>query len=290
MKYAILTLGVLAASSAAVLIRMCDAPPLVIAAYRLGIASLLLLPIAGLKCRDEIKAIAGRDKVALLLSGFFLGLHFALWITSLSHTSVASSVLLVTTSPIFLGLGGRLILRESIDSQTGIGIVTSMIGTGVVTLADWGRGDHAFSGDLMALGGALAISGHLMIGRSQRQRLGLLAYITVVNTTAAISLVAMALALGYDLLGYDKGTYVLFVCLALGPQLLGHTSFNYSLKRVQPVVVALVLLAEPIGSAVLAYVVLGEAPGPSLVLGGAVILCGIGLAVWPRRSGSTQKA
>lgn len=282
--YVLLPLGVFAASSAAVLIRMCDAPPLVIAAYRLGIASVLLLPIAAVRCREEFKGIESRDRVALLLSGIFLGLHFALWITSLSYTSVASSVLLVTTSPIFLGLGGWLLLREKIDVQTGIGIATSLVGTGIVTMNDWGVGQHAFSGDVMALGGAVAISGHLMIGRHQRQQLGLIPYITVVNTTAAASLICISLAFGHDLFGYDNRTYMFFALLALGPQLLGHTSFNYALKRVPPVVIALALLAEPIGSAALAYVVLAESPGTSLFAGGAVILCGIGLAIWPRAS------
>ena len=282
--YVLLPLGVFAASSAAVLIRMCDAPPLVIAAYRLGIASVLLLPIAAFRCREEFKGIESRDRVALLLSGIFLGLHFALWITSLSYTSVASSVLLVTTSPIFLGLGGWLLLREKIDVQTGIGIATSLVGTGIVTMNDWGVGQHACSGDVMALGGAAAISGHLMIGRHQRQQLGLIPYITVVNTTAAASLICISLAFGHDLFGYDNRTYMFFALLALGPQLLGHTSFNYALKRVPPVVIALALLAEPIGSAALAYVVLAESPGTSIVAGGAVILCGIGLAIWPRAS------
>jgi len=288
MIYIILPLGVLAASSAAVLIRLCDAPPLVVAAYRLGIAAALLLPIATVRCRVELRAIEGRDKVALLSSGIFLGLHFALWVTSLSHTSVASSVLLVTTSPIFLGLGGWLLLREKIDIQTGVGIFASMLGTGIVTMNDWGVGHHAFTGDVMALGGAVAISGHLMIGRRQRQRLGLLAYITVVNTTAAVSLLLVAMVMGHDLLGYESRTYLFFALLALGPQLLGHTSFNYALKRVPPVVIALALLAEPIGSAVLAYVVLEEVPGVTLFAGGAVILGGIGLAVWPRNSGGER--
>ncbi|MDA0746059.1 MAG: DMT family transporter, partial [bacterium] len=165
MIYLLLGLAVCAASSAAVLIRLCDAPALVVAAYRLGIAACVVLPLSLMRCGNPLRNVSGRDRLALVSSGVFLGFHFAFWISSLSHTSVASSVLLVTTSPIFLGLGGWLLFRERVNWRTGVGIVVSLVGTAVVTVNDWGIGRHAFSGDVLALGAALAISGHLMIGQ-----------------------------------------------------------------------------------------------------------------------------
>ena len=122
-----------------------------------------------------------------------------------------------------------------------------------------------------------------MIGQRQRQRMDLLPYLAVVNTTAALALVGMVLVAGYPLTGYMDETYGYFLLLALGPQLLGHTTFNYALKRVPPVLIAILLLAEPIGSSVLAYLILGEVPGSTLFVGGGIILCGIGMAVWPKR-------
>ncbi len=284
MTYLILTFGVCASSSAAVLIRLCNAPPLVIAAYRLGISALLVLPLAAFGYRDQLRSGSSRDRLALLGSGIFLGLHFALWITSLSHTSVASSVLLVSISPVFVGLGGWLILKEPIGARMALGTAVSLLGTAIVTLADWGGDRHALSGDLLALSGAVAISGHLLIGRKQRQRLDLIPYIAIANTTAAAVLTLLALASRHAFTGYDGRTTLLFTLLALGPQLLGHTSVNYLLKRVSPSLIALVLLTEPIGASALAYLVLDEAPAPILVPGAAVILTGIALATWPGKA------
>ena len=133
MVYLILTLGICAASSAAVLIRLCDAPALIIAAYRLGIAACVVLPPGLVKYRTQLRACSPRDRLILLASGVFIGLHFAFWISSLSHTSVASSVLLVTTNPIFIGLGGWLILKEPIDARLAIGTVVSLLGAAIVS-------------------------------------------------------------------------------------------------------------------------------------------------------------
>ena len=280
----VLILGVCASSWAAVLIRLCDAPALVVAAYRLGIAAAIVLPLAILRHRRELGLLPSRDRLALLLSGALLGLHFAFWISSLYHTSVASSVLLVSTNPVWVGLGGWLLLKEPMGLRTALGTAVSLLGTAIVALAGWGTGQHAFTGDILALAGAVSVSGYLLIGRSQRQRLGLVPYVALVYTTAALVLLLLALGAGHTLTGYSGRTYLFFVLLALGPQLLGHSSLNYAVKHVSPAVVALALLAEPIGSSGLAYLVLGETPAPVLFLGAAVILTGIALAAWPRNS------
>ena len=277
MIYLALIFGVCASSSAAVLIRLCDAPALVIAAYRLGIAALVVLPMAAANHRPVL--LTGKDRVALLFSGVFLGLHFAFWITSLDHTSVASSVLLVNTNPIFVGLGGWLILKETTGPRLVTGTAVALLGSAAVTLGDWDQGQHALSGDLLAILGAVAVSGHLLIGRKQRQRLHLIPYIATVNTVAAVVLILLALTAGHAFTGYSLQTYLLFALLALGPQLLGHTSFNYALKRVSPSVIALILLSEPIASTTLAYLILHEAPPPAFFFGGPVILAGIFLAI-----------
>ena len=282
MTYLILALGICASSSAAVLIRLCEAPALVVAVYRLGMASVLILPFAVLRYSGQIRALPTRDRLALAGSGVLLGFHFAFWISSLSHTSVASSVLLVSTNPIWVGLGGWLLLKEGLSLRMAAGTAVALAGTVLVSLEDWGHGQHAFYGDALALAGAVAVSGYFLIGRRQRQRLGLIPYIAVVYTTAAVVLLALALAAGHSLTGYDDRTYVFFALLALGPQLLGHSSFNYALKRMPPALIALALLAEPIGASALAYLVLDEMPTAVLFLSAAVILTGIATAAWPR--------
>jgi len=245
------------------------------------ISSALVLPFAASGLRRTLRDATPADRRALVLSGLCLGLHFALWITSLRHTSVASSVLLVSTNPLWVGLGGWLVLGERVERRTVLGTLTALVGTAIVSAGDWGRGEHALGGDLLALAGAAAVSGYLLIGRQQRQRLALLPYTTVVYSTAAVALGLLALLAGNAFTGYPRETYLLFGLLALGPQLLGHGSFNYALSRVSPGVVALALLAEPIAASALAYAVLGEAPGALLAVGAVVILGGIGAAVWP---------
>lgn len=282
MTYLILLLGICASSSAAVLIRLCNAPALVIAAYRLGIASALILPLAALRYSAQIRTLPAKDRLALAASGVLLGFHFAFWISSLSHTSVASSVLLVSTNPIWVGLGGWLLLKEGLSLRTAAGTAVALAGTALVSLEDWGHGQHAFYGDALALAGAMAVSGYLLIGRRQRQRLDLIPYIAVVYTTAAMVLWLLALAAGHSLTGYDDRTCLFFVLLALGPQILGHSSFNYALKRMPPALIALVLLVEPIGASALAYLVLDERPTAALFLSAAIILTGIATAAWPR--------
>lgn len=281
----VLSIGLLAASSAAVLIRLCDAPALVIAAYRLSISSVVLLPLGVIRHRREVTALSRQHGLAVLVSGLCLALHFALWITSLAHTSVANSALLVTTNPIFVGIGAWLIFKERVDSGLIAGTVVAFIGTLIVSAGGQGVGELALLGDALALAGAIAMSGHLLIGRRARATAPLLAYITPVNTLAALILVVACVVQDLPLAGYDSSTYVLFAAIALGPQLIGHSSFNYALRHVTPSVVALVLLAEPVFSTILAYFVLGEVPPGSIYLGGPIILSGIAIAVRPSRDG-----
>jgi drug/metabolite transporter (DMT)-like permease len=274
----ILILGVASASCAAILVRLCDAPPLVIAAYRTGISACLVLPLAILKYRNSISATTPRERIAVLLGGISLGVHFAFWITSLFHTSVASAVFLVSTNPIFVALGAWIVLKERMGLAQAAGTAVALAGAGAVAYNDLGSGEHGPFGDLLALAGAAAMSAYLLIGRAQRPKLGLVTYLTGVYSTAAALLVLLTWAEGHPFTGYSGQTYLLFLLLALIPQLLGHGSLNYVLRRVSPSIVALALLAEPIGSTVLAYVVLDETPTFPLMAGFAVILAGIGLA------------
>ncbi len=279
-NYLILSAGVLMSSSAAVLVRLCNAPALIIATYRLGISSLVVLPLAIFKSGKQLVSGRNTDRIALICSGIFLAIHFAFWISSLDHTSVASSAVLVNTIPIFVGLGGWLILKEKITRRLTIGTAVAFAGAAIVTLVDWEEG-HGFFGDLLAVGGAITVSGHLLISRKQRQRLNLLPYLGIVNTVGAVVLIALSISAQHEFFGYDDRTYLLFTLLAIGPQLLGHTSFNYVLKRISPSVVALALLGEPIGAALLAYVVLDEAPSSAFFIGAPIIFSGILLATLP---------
>ncbi len=266
-------IGIVAISTASILIKLCDAHPLAIAAYRLGLASLLLSPVA-LSQRRYGKILRGRWKL-LFLTGLFLGFHFIFWIASLKYTSVASSVVIVSTNPIFVGLGSYLLLKERVATLTILGILLSITGAVIIALSDFALSTHAGLGDLLALGGAVMASGYLIVGRRLRREMDLIAYIFPVYSASAVVVLLVGLAAGVSFFGYSSRTYTLFLMLAIIPQLIGHSTFNWALKFFSASTVAVLILGEPIGSILLAYWILGETLSPWKAAGGICILAGI---------------
>ncbi len=277
-RLGLLALGVVAISCAAVLIRLADAPPLAVAVFRLGIASAVLLPCALIRARRELRALLHEWWPSLFAAGLLLALHFALWIASLSQTSVASSVVLVTTTPLFVALASWLLFKERLKRGTFVGIAVSLGGAMLIGYAGMVRGGTALSGNLMALGAALAMAGYLLIGRRVRPRAGLLAYATAVFTVAAGALLVAAVVSGTPLAGYSAGAYAAMVALALVPQLVGHMSLNWALRFLPATMVTVAVLGEPVGASFLAWLALREAPTGLELTGGALILAGIALA------------
>ena len=291
----VLAFGILAVSTASIFIRSAQeyAPSLVIAAYRLTIASLVLAPFAISRRRGELKAL-NRNAIGLaLLSGLFLALHFATWITSLEFTTVASSAVLVATVPLWVALLSPFTLKEPVTRYVWMGMGLAMIGGIVVGLSDtcqWSGGGlvcppateffkgKAFIGDMLALAGALMGAGYIVIGRRLRPNLSLLGYIFVVYSMAAVVLVILMFSAGLPATGYPPVAYLWFVLLALGPQLLGHSSFNWALKYLSAAYVSISLLGEPIGSTILAYFILDEVPSGIKIFGAILILSGIYVA------------
>jgi drug/metabolite transporter (DMT)-like permease len=274
----ILALGVICVSSAAIFIRLAEAPPLVIAAYRLCLAALVIAPIALVRSKKEILGLSGLQVLWALLSGLLLALHFGLWIASLDYTSVASSVVLVTASPVFVAIVSYLLLKERISAVTQIGIVVCFIGAGVIGYVNWNTGSSSFFGAALAFLGAIAVSGYMIIGRSLRQKMGLLTYIFLTYSAAGIFLLIAVAAFRQPLGGYSGGTYLMFLLLALVPQVLGHTALNWSLKYISATLITVAILGEPVIATLLAYLVLGEVPKAVEIMGGLIILGGIYIA------------
>jgi len=295
----VLFAGVLMAASASILIRQAQQlgmPSPLIAALRLGFAALVLLPIALLRARAELRQLSGRELGLGIGAGAFLGAHFFSWILSLEYTSVASSVAMVTTSPLWLALAAWL-MRERLSPLIWVGIFFTMLGSVVIGFSDssGSNGSNALLGDALALLGAIAIAGYFLIGRTLQRRLSTLAYVWLVYTSAAVFLAIAALAAGdagnhagagslarlniVTILGYPLLAYLLTLGLALGPQLLGHTALNWSLRHLSPTFVAVATLGEPIGSALLALLIFGQQFQPLQLLGFVVLLVGILIAV-----------
>lgn len=272
----VLTVGIISISTAAVLIKLCDdAAPAVIAAARMAVATLVLAPGALLVRGRRGLAVPAYAVRYLLLAGVFLAAHFYFWITSLKHTSVMSSVVIVTTNPIFIGIASYFLFGERIHRRLIAGIVLAAAGGVLMAFADAQRAPGTLYGDLLALCGAVMASGYLLVGRKLRKDVDVLAYVTPVYAVAAVVLVGVVLATRQPLLGYRANTYVYFILLALVPQLLGHGSLNWALRYTSATIVAIFILGEPVGSTIFAYFVLGETVTAGQLFGGALILVGI---------------
>ena len=244
-----LLIAILATSTASLFIRFAQdegAPSLVIAAVRLTIATFILAPIALLRYRAELKSLTHRDLTLGIISGIFLAIHFATWISSLEYTSVASSVVFVSTGPLWVAILSPLLLNERLTRVAIIGLVLALVGGTVIGLADacvWNNGlqcpelsqimqGRAMYGNFLALCGALAVSGYLIIGRKVRAKLSLIPYIFLVYGVSAIVLNIFMLASKQSPFGYSASAYGWIVLLAVIPQLIGHSMFNWLLNEV----------------------------------------------------------
>ena len=273
--YLMLGIGVLATSFAAIFIRLADAPPLFIAAGRLSVAAAVLAPFAVSRGAPELRALTRRDVVFALASGIFLALHLALWISSLQYTSVASSLALVTTSPLWVALASLVFLRERLKLAAVAGTFAAFVGGLVIGGGDFQSGGTALLGDGLALGGGIAVAAYFLFGRRLRAHLSLLTYVAVVYSVAALCLLAAVLLSGVPPACCSVQTYAMIVLLAVVPQLLGHSSYNFALKHVSATAVSVATLGEPIGSTLLAALILLEMPPVTALAGGALVLAGI---------------
>lgn len=270
---AVLAAGLIAVSFGAILIRLSQSPSLVIAAWRMIIASAILLPFGGVRAGR----LAGKGVGLSLLAGLFLALHFGFWIESLQHTTVASSVVLVDTNPIFVAIFS-LFLGERPSARLWQAITLSVVGGGLIGWGDFALGGEALIGDSLALLGAMMASGYLLVGRVARKHVCLLPYVTTTYAAAAC-LLLLGVALS-PVPVLPRGMDWLWISLlALGPQLMGHTSYNWALRRLPASAVAVVTLGEPVGATLLAYLMFGEGIGPVQGLGMMLVLAGIARAL-----------
>lgn len=273
--YAVLALAVLMISTSAILAKLSTVPPPVLAAYRLGLAVLLMLPFYPLWGRGMRARLSRRDWLYALLAGFFLAWHFVVWFASLRYTSVASSTVLVTLQPLFSLVGAYWLFGERVGRRALAGVALTLAGSLLIGWGDVRVGGMAFWGDVLALLGAALVTAYWLIGQHVRQRLSLYAYTLLVYASSTLWLVGYAVVGGYPLFPYPMREWVLFFLLALLPTLLGHTLMNWLIRWVSANVISMSILGEPVGAAFLAYWVFGEVPTWTQFLGAALILGGI---------------
>lgn len=276
--YMVLAGGILAISTGAIFARLADAPALVTAAYRVGLASLILVPLACIKSWDELRNLSARDIRGVVLAGLFLALHFATWISSLKYTSIANSVVMVNMSPLWVGLLAPFFLKEKIRRATVIGIVLSITGCLIIGSSDLVAGGHSLWGDFLAIIGGLCLAAYLMAGKQLRARLSLLSYVALCYGTAAVVLWFIVLSAGLQIYGFTNQTLAAFWGMAIVSQVVGHSCYNWALRYCSASLVALSLLGEPVGSTILAYFLFQEGLTLLKICGGLLIMTGIYLA------------
>jgi drug/metabolite transporter (DMT)-like permease len=292
----VLVVAVLATTYSGPIVRFAAAPALAIAFWRLA----LVLPVTGaLAVWDERpdgrRAAAdpadpragGAPRAALPLmavAGVLLGLHFWAWIASLRYTSVASSVVLVSLRPIFAWAMAAFWLDEVPGVRERWGILVAVLGATLIGIADARASHGALAGDVLALGGALAVAGYVVIGRRVRRAVGVWSYVSVVYAVAAAALALVALGRGTPLGGFSSRDWGVIGAMAAGPMLVGHTGMNYALKHLSATTVNVAALGEPVGASVIAWLVpaIHEVPSPSVAIGAVLVLAGIALSLGAR--------
>jgi drug/metabolite transporter (DMT)-like permease len=275
---AALAVAVLAVSTSAILVRWSEAPSVVKAFYRVVFTAALVAPAAAARHGDDFRRLSRRDGAMAVVAGLALAVHFASWFESLNHTSVAASVTLVQTQPLFVAAGAYLLLSERVTRRTVAGIVVALVGAAAMSLGDAGgtaTTGRALLGNSLAVLGAVTAAGYVLAGRSIRQRVSLFPYVTVVYVACAAALLVVVLARSYPLLDYPLREWLLFLGMAVGPGVFGHTVINWALEHVESSLVSVSLLGEPVGSTLLAMVLLAEVPSAATVVAGAVVLGGI---------------
>lgn len=270
----ILAAGALSFSS--IFTRLAAAPALAVAFYRLFFSSLLVLPFL-VKTGQvaELKRVRFRDLGLAALTGGFLACHFAVWITSLSYTTISSSTVLVTMQPLFVVTLGYLLFGEKLGWGGLVGLVVALTGSILVGFGDFRMGGEALWGDLLAFAGAFFEGMYVLMGRSLRARLSLWPYVLVVYGTASALLMIMLLVRGTPLYPYPPATWLWFLALALIPTIGGHTVYNWALGYVKAAVVSVSILGEPVGATILALFIFREVPGPLQLIGGLGIITGL---------------
>lgn len=278
LPWIILTIGVISASVSAILIRYATtAEPLAMAFWRCAAGTLVLLPFALRRLGS-----AGRSSINVsVLAGVFLALHFATWITSLELTSIGASVLMVSTTPIFVAAFARYVLHERLQASGWAGIGFALAGIAVIAAVD--LEGSSLGGDALALVGAVTGGVYALAGRSARHELDIFSYAVVAYGAASVLLLIACVLGDVALSGYETQTWWAIAGMIVGPQLLGHTFLNYALKDIDATTVTVAIMAEPVIAIGLAFLLFEETPSLLVYPAGVAILAGVYLVATARR-------
>ena len=282
--YFVIAMGIIAVSFGSIFIKLAQAegiPSLLIAAARMTIASLALTPVIVRSHQIEMRSLSRRQLTLAAASGLFLAIHFASWIKSFEYTIVLVSVVLVNTNPLWSAALEVIFLRTRLTRVILFSLIIGVIGSIIVALPAQQIttfGNNPLLGSLLALIGAVAVAIYFVIGRKMRTSLSLVPYIWLVYGCAAIFLIIVVILTGTPVTGYSLKGYLWLVAMALVPQLIGHSSFNFALKYFPASYVGIAGQLEPVLSAILAFLLFTEIPASVQLIGSIIILSGVILA------------
>ncbi|PID21005.1 EamA family transporter [Sporosarcina sp. P3] len=269
--YIPIALGVLTVGLSAIFVKMATADAGIIAFYRMFFSAVIMLPLFFISYRNELQTLTARDWLYTASSGLFLAVHFILWFESLNYTSVASSTVLVTLQPIFALAGTALFFKEIITGKMLTAVFIALTGSFIISWGDFQVSGAALFGDLLALLACLFVTAYLLIGQNVRKRISLVTYTFLVYSVSSVALFFYVLITQEPFFGYPTADWGWFLALAILPNLLGHTLFNWAVKWVSTNVVSIAILFEPVLASIAAYFVLHEKI-TVLQLGGAIVV------------------
>lgn len=287
MRKLLVLLGVVGVSLSAPLIRISTAPSMVLVFYRVLIASVLLIPYALIRNREEFRQMGRKTALFCLMSGLFLGLHFASYFQALRYTSIASAVALVDTEVFFVAFMMFFFFREIIPLRAWAGILLTFTGSMLIALSDAGGGEHVLLGDLIALAGAACLAVYTILGKVCRKEITTTAYTTLVYSSAALTVLVILLCTGTPVLGYEPVNWLSALGMAVFCTLLGHSVFNWALKYESAAFLSTVKLLEPVFAAILGVLLFREIPSKQVMLGGFIVI--LGVYVYSRFSETPEK-
>jgi len=282
--YLVLTLGVLSVSASAIFVKLCTAPSGIIAFYRLFFTVIFMLPLFLKKQHmREMRLITKKDWLFSAVAGILLAFHFILWFESLNYTSVASSTVLVTLQPIFAFVGTFIFFKEKLSFKAISSGIIAVAGSVVISWGDFHISGTALFGDFLALVACAFVTGYLLLGQTVRKRISLITYTFIVYFMSTITLFIYALAAKESIIPRQASDWIYFVLLALFPNLLGHSLFNWTIKWLSASTISMAILFEPVGATILAYLLLNEHVVWTQILGGIIVIAGILLFVIDER-------
>ncbi|MCP4580323.1 MAG: DMT family transporter [candidate division Zixibacteria bacterium] len=271
-KWLLLLPATLAVSWAAIFIRFSDAPSNAIAFYRMLFAVVLLSPFAVTIYRNQFREFTSKVFWISALAGFILGWHFFFWIKSLDYTSISSSVILVSTQPIFMTLMASMFLKEKAGMRGTVAIILAIIGTAFIAGFDFLSEKDYLWGDILALIGTLMAAVYLFLGRVVRSKVSFFPYLFTVYGLATLTLGTILLVSGELIQSYRPINYFYFFLLALVPTIIGHSLYNYAMRHVKAYKVGLSLVGEPILASIWAIFIFAEYPSIGTIIGGILII------------------